>query len=146
MLVFTVSRRRSFIRAWWFNRFVIEELYRRILLTLLPTGDGTFMPDNAPTYTAYFVRDALEEIKIEVMIWPPYSPDANPIENFWDLLEAYIYKIRPDLTHMKNNDETKRILHKLHGKYRYAPSETPLRLLPHRMQAIIEPEGWYMPY
>ena len=44
------------------------------------------------------------------MEWPPYSPDLNLIENLWALLKAEIYKIRPDLLDMRNNDETKEIL------------------------------------
>ena len=68
------------------------------------------MHDNALTHTTYVMRDALAEMEIEVMIWPPHSPDLNPIENLWALLKAEIYKIRPDLLHIKNNDETKRIL------------------------------------
>jgi hypothetical protein len=60
------------------NRFVIEELYHRVLPTLLPTEDGILMHDNE--HTAYVVRDALDEMQIEVMIWPPQSPGINPIE------------------------------------------------------------------
>lgn len=132
------------------NRFVIEELYRRVLPTLLPAEDGIFMHDNAPTHTAYVVRDALQEMEIEVMIWPPHSPDLNPIENLWALLKAEIYKIRPDLLHMKNNDETKRILvetaqiawQNIDMRHLEHLSET----MPNRVEAIIESEGWYTPY
>ncbi|KAJ5642736.1 hypothetical protein N7490_006736, partial [Penicillium lividum] len=92
------------------NRFVIEELYRRILPTLISNEDGIFQQDNAPTHTAHVVRDALRDMCIEVMDWPPHSPDLNPIENLWALLKAKIYELRPDLIHMRNNDETKEIL------------------------------------
>jgi 3-dehydroquinate dehydratase len=47
---------------------VIEELYRRIHPTLLQTEGGIFMHDNALIHTAYIVRDALEELEIEVMV------------------------------------------------------------------------------
>ncbi|KAJ5369237.1 uncharacterized protein N7496_008997 [Penicillium cataractarum] len=132
------------------NRFVIEELYRRVLPTLLPTEGGIFMHDNAPTHTAYIVRDALEELAIEVIVWPPHSPDLNPIENLWALLKAEIYKLRPDLMHMKNNNETKRILvetaqiawQNIDMKHLEHLSET----MPNRVQAIIDSEGWYTPY
>ena len=132
------------------NRFVIEELYRRVLPTLLPTEDGIFMHDNALIHTAYVVRDALAEMEIEVMIWPPHSPDLNPIENLWALLKAEIYKIRPDLLYMKNNDKTKRILVETaqiawqNIDIRYL--EYLVKTMPNRVEAIIESEGWYTPY
>lgn len=92
------------------NRFLIEELYRRVLLTLIPAEDDIFMHDNATTHTAYVVRDALAEMEFEFMIWPPHSPDLNPIENLSKFLKAEIYNVCPDLLHIKSNDEAKRIL------------------------------------
>ena len=132
------------------NRFVIEELYRRILPILMVNEDGIFQHDNAPTHTAHVVRDALIKMGIEVMEWPPHSPDLNPIENLWALLKAKIYELRPDLIHMRNNDETKDILvataqeawDSLDIRHLQHLSET----MPHRVQAIIESQGWYTPY
>lgn len=63
------------------TRFVIRDLYLRVLPTLVDHEGGIFQHDNAPTHTAYVVRDALQDIGIEVMEWPPHSPDLNPIEN-----------------------------------------------------------------
>ncbi|KAJ5471864.1 hypothetical protein N7539_008704 [Penicillium diatomitis] len=132
------------------NRFVIEELYRRVLPTLLSTEDGIFMHDNAPTHTARVVREALDDMQIEVMIWPPHSPDLNPIENLWALLKAEIYKLRPDLMHMKNNEDTKQILvdtaqiawENIDMEHLQHLSGT----MPNRVQAIIDSNGWYTPY
>ena len=39
------------------------------------------MHDNTPVYTAAIIQTILAELGVEVMIWPPYSPDLNPIEN-----------------------------------------------------------------
>jgi transposase len=129
---------------------VIEELYRQILPTLISNQDGIFQHDNAPTHTASVVQRALADIDIEVMEWPPYSPDLNPIENLWALLKAKIYELRPDLLHMPNNDETKDILvataqqawNELEIRHFEHLSET----MPHRVEAIIESQGWYTPY
>jgi UDP-N-acetylglucosamine 2-epimerase len=89
-------------------------------------------------------------MNIEVMDWPPHSPDLNPIENLWALLKAEIYKLRPDLIHMRNNEETKAILvetaqlawDQLNLEHLEHLSET----MPHRVEAIIESQGWYTQY
>jgi uncharacterized membrane protein YheB (UPF0754 family) len=84
------------------------------------------------------------------MIWPPHSPDLNPIENLWALLKAEIYKLRPDLMHMKNNNETKRILvetaQRAWQNIDMKHLEHLAEAMPNRVQAIIESEGWYTPY
>jgi len=48
------------------------------------------MQDNAPGHHA---RATLREIAargIEVIDWPPYSPDLNPIETCWDHMKNFI--------------------------------------------------------
>lgn len=63
------------------NHFVIHDLYQRMLPTLLANNDRIFQQDNAPTHTARIVRDLLQELGIEVIEWPPYSPNSNLSRN-----------------------------------------------------------------
>lgn len=132
------------------NRFVIEELYRRILPILIVHEDGIFQHDNAPSHTAIIVREALDEMQIEVMDWPPISPDLNPIENLWTLLKQKIYELRPELIHMRNNDETKELLvataQEAWNRLDWTHLENLSATMPHRVEAIIESQGWYTPY
>ena len=90
----------------------IEELYRRVLPTLLNSinNNAIFQQDNALVHTAYIVRDVLNEIDCEIMEWPPYSPDLNPIEDLWALLKAEILKRHPKLMHLPNNEATLELL------------------------------------
>lgn len=89
------------------NRWVILDLYRRVLPTSVNGVEGaTFQQDKAPVHTAHVIRDWPNDQGFEVMAWPPYSPDLNPIENLWALLKAKIYEIHPEIKGMPDNEET----------------------------------------
>ena len=62
------------------NGRIIRENYQLYLPNFVGPGD-IFMHDNAPTHREHTVAQLLEDLGIEVMVWPPYSPDLNPIEN-----------------------------------------------------------------
>ncbi|GBM72729.1 hypothetical protein AVEN_67698-1 [Araneus ventricosus] len=52
--------------------------------------DAIFMDDNARTHTARLMRSYLESETIPQMAWPVGSPDLNPIELVWVMLERRI--------------------------------------------------------
>ena len=60
-------------------------------------GDGYFMDDNATIHRARIVRDWFNEHQsdFQQLSWTPQSPDLNPIENVWDMLERRIRQQSP---------------------------------------------------
>jgi hypothetical protein len=80
---------------------------------------------------------------IEVMIWPPYSPDLNPIENLWALMKAEIYKLYPELEHEDDTEETLQALIAAAREQWHEIDQAVLYNMPHRIQAVLEADGLY---
>jgi len=54
------------------------------------------MQDGAPGHAAADTRTELEERGIEVIHWPAFSPDLNPIEKVWHTMKNYLQENFPE--------------------------------------------------
>jgi transposase len=132
---------------------VSARVYQSVLNQYLPPifGFGNiFMQDNAPIHKAHIIRDWFRERGYEVMVWPPYSPDLNPIENLWALLKAEIYRLYPELLNAPNNAETLDLLIRAAMDTWERLGEdlfnTLIDTMERRVKAVVEAEGWYTKY
>ena len=113
-----------------------------------------FAQDNAPTHTASRVQlwlwDWAEENGIELVDWPAYSPDLNPIENLWKLLKEKILEYHPELSDLPKNLTTKQRLCEAAIEAWEAFEDELLEKLvssmPRRLEALVAAHGWYTKY
>jgi transposase len=48
--------------------------------------------DNASFHKSQRTKELIEKRGARLLFLPPYSPDLNPIENYWALLKLYVRK------------------------------------------------------
>ena len=62
------------------------------VLPLVNDHNLTFQHDNARPHVARVCRKFLNQNNVQVLDWPTYSPDLNPVEHLWDALDRRIRK------------------------------------------------------
>lgn len=125
------------------------EQYVQILgETMFPAAAATvqsdswiFQQDNAPSHTSKKATTWFKKNGVQVLDWPPNSPDLNPIENVWAIVQHRMLKSSPS---------TPEELHHLFDQEFNALSPEVLRSvidsLPERIETVIKKEGGHSGY
>jgi transposase len=74
---------------------------------LLCNGQYIYQQDNASIHRANKVKEWFRIHDVRVMNWPPYSPDLNPIEYLWHVIDLRLRKFQ-----FSNLVEFKEAVHK----------------------------------
>jgi transposase len=112
------------------------------------------MQDNASIHTARIVqrwlRNWARTNQVELLAWPPYSPDLNPEENLWKLLKDGVGKDHQYLREMPNSEASLASLDlAVDAAWRSIRETVLLNLaesMPRRLEAVIAAEGWHTKY
>ncbi|GFX97162.1 transposable element Tcb1 transposase [Trichonephila clavipes] len=123
-------------------RDVILEQHVRLFQGAMGT-EFLFMDDNARPHRADIVDECLQSEDITRIDWPAYSPDLNPIEHAWDILDQRITARQPPPTYLL---ELRRALL---DKWCNIPQDQIYNLIlstPRRCKACIASPGRHTPY
>lgn len=120
--------------------------YREILEeNLIPFLDSLgdqltylFQDDNAPAHTAKDTIKWKDEHSISCIEWPAQSPDLNPIEHLWDVLER---KVRERKPHPRNKKELFVVLKEEWMKINPEVVKNLVDSMPRRVKAVIDHDG-----
>jgi transposase len=81
------------------NTEVIVTWVEKMLIPSLNKGDVVIW-DNASFHKSARLTEGLEKAGIGLVFLPPYSPDLNPIEQFWAWLKGWIRALNEPLLHI----------------------------------------------
>ena len=95
-----------------------------------------FQQDNDPKHKSKLTMEYLEDSGINVMDWPAQSPDLNPIENLWSILDQKCKNRKP-----KNLEDLFQELLKAWNELEVDLLQRLVNSMPDRINAVIKAKG-----
>ena len=106
-----------------------------------PRGQWWFQQDNWTVHTASTSRAWFDNHGIDLLDWPAWSPDLNPIEELWNDLKRRVYGKHP-----QTMEELERIITEEWAATDLNFIARICRNMPHRLQQVISNHGHKIPY
>lgn len=108
---------------------------------LFDSDDWLLFQDNDPKHNAMIVQNWLVEKCINLVACPPYSPDLNPIENLWAILDK-----KAKSRHLSTEEDLFKCLTEHWNKIENNTLKILARSMPRRLRACIDANGWATKY
>ena len=101
-------------------------------------GKYYFQLDGASSHTANHSQNFFRNNNITTLIWPPYSPDINPVENIWAFIKGQLFKKNNQLT---TADETWEEIQRIWYFEVNSMIKNLYDSIPNRLKTVIELKG-----
>ena len=92
--------------------------------------------DNDPKHTSKKATQYLKKNNVQVLLWPPQSPDLNPIEHLWDHVKQ---RLKEDP--VRNKKLLKSKIQEIWGSIDPKVTEKLVESLPRRLEAVLKAGG-----
>jgi transposase len=102
-----------------------------------------FQQDNDPKHTSRIARRWFEENQIQVLDWPPQSPDLNPIEHLWVHLKRKLSEYDNEPSGMIE------LWERVEAEWNKIPQQVCMDLIesmPRRIAAVLKAKGGHTKY
>lgn len=120
---------------------IINENLEESLLKLGLENNFIFQQDNDPKHTAKKSQTFFRSCRIKQLEWPPQSPDLNPIENLWAILDN-----RVDKCGITNKNSYFEALQLAWENLDSQHLQNLIGSIPRRLQKVIEAKGSHINY
>lgn len=95
-----------------------------------------FQQDNDPKHTSRKAKDFFKSRKVDVLEWPPQSPDLNPIEHLWDILKREVHQV-----HSSSISNLKARVREVWENISPEVTAKLVESIPRRLDAVLESRG-----
>lgn len=130
------------------NGIMDQHVYVKILdEVMLPYAEyemplkWVFQQDNDPKHTSKKAKEWFRVKGIQVVEWPPQSPDLNPIENLWCDVKKYVADAKPT-----NNQHLWRVVEEAWRKITPTRCQNLVNSMPRRCKAVLKNKGFSTKY
>ena len=117
-------------------RKILEETMLSAAEIMFANRPWIFQHDNDPKHTARSVKQWINDQSFEYLWWPAQSPDLNPIEHLWQVVDSPVKSRRPS-----NKEELFRVVSEAWSNITSDRCRTLVQSMGRRCQAVIDAKG-----
>jgi DDE superfamily endonuclease len=123
------------------KKILTHHLVQSCNRVFIETEHWKFIWDNDPKHTSRSIKEWMHNKGVQLMDFPPYSPDLNPIENLWKDI-----KYRVGQRHARDIEELQTYIEEEWNATSEDFLANLVESMPRRLDAVIEKQGGFTKY